>query len=48
MSVPIILSSPVMEVHLAEGSQPVQHFIDVLDDAWFIVIHVNSGRDVHR
>ena len=45
--VSVVLAGLVMLVVLAEGSQRFQPLVDVLDQAAFIVVDVDSGSDVH-
>lgn len=47
MGVAVIFACPVMAVLGAKGRELLQPLVNIFDETGFIVIHINSGGDVH-
>jgi hypothetical protein len=47
MGVAVRLSRPVVVVLFSKGSKLFEPFVDVLDEAVFGVIYIDTGSDVH-
>lgn len=46
--VPVILTSLMVAIVFAKGRELLQPLVDVLNQPGFVVVHVDSGGDVHR
>jgi hypothetical protein len=47
VGIAVVLAGFVMLVVLIEGGELFQPAIDVFDQAWFVIVDVDSGGDVH-